>query len=712
MTAFAVTVVMFAPSVISAAKLNVPANRLVPALPASIDVTDDRKIENLMAHMVQLKDLYDDDCPIKGGTPFLEAVDGSGYDHALFGCVQLTSTDDYPVAWRVDLGLEQTASVKIWQKLDDGLFEILANDESMTLDGRQADYPRLSSWPIAFGPLETVELRVQFNKSFLASTDFAVTLLAEVDYDKVIRARTHLFGGLIASSLLLIGFFLTFASLLRSRPARRYAVYFSCVALSIWSDQYYPLTLFPTTMPVVTIDLLTHALQVLMLIAHIWFTQAFVAEAQPDHPLASAGRTIFWVAVAVTLFRVVMVASGGSVAWGLRNMDAVPSLSDTVQLILMVISMYTGLLLLPAMAATYAAAVSVMLVARRIDGGWLFALGALVLFSAVLLTLWMRQISGLPGEVQRDTVWYAVLYVIDGLIFAAAIARQTFGLRRQRDIALEAELDASREQTRLAQSLLSARDDLDRARDLAERHRSRLALTSHDLRQPLLSLRLSLQEAEREAPSLADALRPSLDYLGAVLEESLEDARPDAPPLETHRNTAEVVPLDVILGNAVRMFAEEAAAKGLRLRHVPCSLSVLADPVPLIRIVSNLLSNAIKYTAAGSVLIGVRRRGDTVALEIHDTGPGLTDAEIAEVRQAYRRGNQSDTVDGEGIGLVSAELLAARHDLAITIRSAKGHGSCFAIEGLRPSHAETGSPSNRSACQEGPGLLRKSGGAE
>lgn len=687
-----------------------PANRPIPTLPASIDITDDRKIDNLLAHMVQVKDLYNDDCPVEDGTPLLEVHRETTYSHAIFGCVQLTSTDTYPVAWRVDLGLEQTASITLWQKLDDGLFEILANDGSMTLEDRQADYPRLSSWPIAFGPLETVELRVRVFTGFSHWMHYAVTLMAEVDYDTVIRARAHLFGGLIASCLLLIGFFLTFASLLRSRPARRYAVYFSCVALSIWTGQYYPLTLFPTTIPVVTIGVLTHALQVLLLIAHIWFAQTFVAEALPEHPLVVVGRGVFRIAVAVTLFRAMTLAAVLSTATS--DLGSGGTLTEGISLTLMAFAQISGYLLLPALAASYAATVSVMLVVRRIDGGWLFALGAVVLFSAVLRTLWLGMISELPGEVQRDTMWYAVLYVIDGLIFAAAIARQTFGLRRQRDIALEAELDASREQTRLAQSLLSARDDLDRARDLAERHRSRLALTSHDLRQPLLSLRLSLQEAEREAPSLADALRPSLDYLGAVLEESLEDARPDAPPLETHRNSAEVVPLDVILGNAVRMFAEEAAAKGLRLRHVPCSLSVLADPVPLIRIVSNLLSNAIKYTAAGSVLIGVRRRGDTVALEIHDTGPGLTDPEITEVRQAYRRGNQSDTVDGEGIGLVSAELLAARHDLAITIRSAKGHGSCFAIEGLRPSHGETGSPSNRSACQEGPGLLRTSGGAE
>ena len=673
-----------------------PGSRPVPTLPSSLDVTDLEEVDNLLAHMVQVGSLDADTCPVEDGTPLLEAYAAANSDRAIFGCVRLTSIDDYPVAWRIDLGIEQAASVVIYQQLSDGPFEVLANDGSMTLADRQNDYPRLSSWPIVFGPLETIELRIRLLPSFNSyNPRFAVALLPEVDFDRAIRGRTHLMGGLVASCGLLLLFFLTFASLLQSRPAWRYALYFVFVALLIWTREYYPLVLFPQTLPAGMITILEDLLNSLLLITHVRFVQAFVAESLPDHPLALVGGRVFRFAVAAFLFRLVAlgVMSAAAAYWQLwEGSDGFAA----VQAMLTLCAQVFGLLLLPALVASYAGAVSVMLVARRIDGGWLFALGASVLFPAVLWTLYMTLQSQLPNQVQGDTAWFSVLYVFDGMIFAAAIARQTFGLRRQRDAALEAELLASREQARLAQTLLSARGDLDRARDLAERHRSRLALTSHDLRQPLLSLRLSLTEAERDAPGLADALRPSLEYLGAVLEESLEDSRPDADhdggaTDDHHAQEAadDVLPLDVILRNAVRMFSDEAAAKGLRLRHVPCSLDVHASPVPLIRMVSNLLSNAIKYTDAGSVLIGVRRRGDRVALEVHDTGPGLTEAEIAEVRQAYRRGSQSDTVDGEGIGLVSAEMLAARQGLALAIRSVKGHGSCFAIEGLRPAQAES-----------------------
>ncbi|MDF0597572.1 sensor histidine kinase [Psychromarinibacter halotolerans] len=692
-----------------------PGGRLVPTLPSSLDITDLEKVDNLLAHMVQIDALDQEICPVESGTPLLDVLGTLPHEHAVFGCVRLTSIDDYPGAWRVDLGTEQIVGIVLYQMLDDGPFEILANDPGMTLEDRQADHARLASWPIAVGAFETVELRVRLMSSdYTENTTFPVTMLPEVDFDAAIRDRTHLFGGLLASCGLLILFFLTFGSLLRSRPARRYALYFGFVAALIWTREFYPMTLLPGTMPVGIIAILEQILTSFLLLAHVRFTQAFVSEGLPDHPLAAAGRTVFWVGLALFLLKFTVIVAVVLIAGD--RAGSYETFTDTLMTRSAAIAQVGGMAVLPALIASYAAAVSYTLVRHRIEGGRIFALGAAVLFTGVLWTLFVYIQGEIPNMVRPDTAWLAVLFVVDGLIFAAAIASQTFGLRRQRDVAREAELDASREQARLAETLLSARMDLDKARDLAERHRSRLALTSHDLRQPLLSLRLSLTEAERDAPSLAEALRPSLEYLGAILEDSLEDARPDpdAGPDHGHDrgDASDVVPLDVILRNAVRMFSDEAAAKGLRLRYVPCSLAVDVAPVALIRIVSNLLSNAIKYTDKGSVLIGVRRGGETVTLEVHDTGPGLTEAEIADVRQAYRRGSQSDQVDGEGIGLVSAEFLAARQNLGLSIRSIKGRGSCFAVEGLRPSREDGAASSGAADHGDGPAPLRQSAGTE
>src|SRR3546814_20289194 len=100
-------------------------------------------------------------------------------------------------------------------------------------------------------------------------------------------------------------------------------------------------------------------------------------------------------------------------------------------------------------------------------------------------------------------------------------------------------------------------------------------------------------------------------------------------------------------------FGALARQKGLRLRRVGCSAVVRSDAQLLRRIVQNLLSNAIKYTDSGSILLGARRRGETLRIEIHDTGPGLAAAHhltlFAEVRPATPRRPEARRV-GKGGG--------------------------------------------------------------
>ena len=70
-------------------------------------------------------------------------------------------------------------------------------------------------------------------------------------------------------------------------------------------------------------------------------------------------------------------------------------------------------------------------------------------------------------------------------------------------------------------------------------------------------------------------------------------------------------------------FADAAREKGLSFRLVPSSAWVRSDFILLERIVLNLVSNAVRYTATGGVVIGCRRRGETVHIEVWDSGPGI-----------------------------------------------------------------------------------------
>lgn len=126
------------------------------------------------------------------------------------------------------------------------------------------------------------------------------------------------------------------------------------------------------------------------------------------------------------------------------------------------------------------------------------------------------------------------------------------------------------------------------------------------------------------------------------------------------------------------MFSAEAQEKGLALRIVPSTAIISAEPLSLMRMVSNIVSNAIKYTDTGRVLMGCRRKADMLSIEVHDTGPGLSETEIAHVLQPYAR--MAHDSGGTGLGLSVVSQLAETQNLGFHISSQPTRGSIFRIE--------------------------------
>jgi CheY-like chemotaxis protein/anti-sigma regulatory factor (Ser/Thr protein kinase) len=108
---------------------------------------------------------------------------------------------------------------------------------------------------------------------------------------------------------------------------------------------------------------------------------------------------------------------------------------------------------------------------------------------------------------------------------------------------------------------------------------------------------------------------------------------------------------------------------------------VRSDRRLLRRILQNLVSNAIKYTPAGRVLVGARRRGKDVSLEVWDTGLGIPASKQKLVFQEFQRLDQGAKVArGVGLGLSIVERIARVLDHPISIRSEPGRGSMFRVE--------------------------------
>lgn len=290
---------------------------------------------------------------------------------------------------------------------------------------------------------------------------------------------------------------------------------------------------------------------------------------------------------------------------------------------------------------------------------------------------WLGLAMGPPlvaAMLQGREVYLAVAAVV--VIFAVAVTMVGRSTQRMMVEATVRDL----ERARLLDELTRQKDALDEANRAKTRF---LAAASHDLRQPMQAITLlveSLQERVREPATgaIVESIRSSVSTMAALLNSILDISKFDAGTVRPERSHFPVGP---VLERLRHAYGEAASRKGLRLRVVASSAIVHTDAVLLYRILANLVSNAVRHTAAGGVLVGCRRRGNGISIEVCDTGPGLTEAEQREVfREFVQLGNpQRDREQGLGLGLAIVERTVQLLGHRLEVRSRPGRGSIFAL---------------------------------
>ncbi len=230
-------------------------------------------------------------------------------------------------------------------------------------------------------------------------------------------------------------------------------------------------------------------------------------------------------------------------------------------------------------------------------------------------------------------------------------------------------------------------DEARRQAEVANAGKTRfLAAASHDLRQPLQAMTLflhaiedAMQHGKDPDPALVGKLRSSCDSLEMLLDSLLDLSRADAGALKP-----EVVDfaLQPLLDRLRREFTDQAADKGLELRVVPSPAHVRSDPTLLARMLRNLTANALRYTEHGAILIGCRRRGEILRIEVRDSGIGIPDHARGEIfNEFYQLDNpERDRRKGLGLGLAIVDALARQLGHRLALRSAPGRGSVFSVE--------------------------------
>jgi CheY-like chemotaxis protein len=249
-------------------------------------------------------------------------------------------------------------------------------------------------------------------------------------------------------------------------------------------------------------------------------------------------------------------------------------------------------------------------------------------------------------------------------------------------------------------------EERDRAQ-AADRAKTRfLAAASHDLRQPIHALSLLIATLAAlghrgavqsgDARDLAGKAKSIVGNLSALLNGLLDISRLDAGVVTVAKETVNLSQLFDHLGSE---FTAAAKDRGLDWRVVESRLLVDSDPMMLKRVLDNLLSNAFRYTRTGGVLLGCRRRGASVEIQIWDTGPGIPADQQAMVFEEFvqLQNPARDRTLGLGLGLAIVRRTAALLQHPLKLVSVTGRGSMFSVTVPRASAVETRLPENKTS---------------
>jgi signal transduction histidine kinase len=216
--------------------------------------------------------------------------------------------------------------------------------------------------------------------------------------------------------------------------------------------------------------------------------------------------------------------------------------------------------------------------------------------------------------------------------------------------------------------------------DRLQRNISRLmAVAGHDLKQPLQVMVIAIDRIrnkltdprDRERLGLAiDAGMRMAEELDRLAETSVLQTGLGAPVLKSF-------PVSDIFESIVHTWHLHAEAKGLRLVVVPSEARIVSDPGMLRAIIGNLVGNAIKYTERGRVLVGCRKRGNFVSIEILDSGSGIPAEQLGAIFDAFHQINPASEGLGLGLSIVRRTAEALGH--AIALKSDLARGSHFTV---------------------------------
>ena len=235
------------------------------------------------------------------------------------------------------------------------------------------------------------------------------------------------------------------------------------------------------------------------------------------------------------------------------------------------------------------------------------------------------------------------------------------------------------ERHRILRELEQARDEANKANQAKSRF---LATASHDLRQPLQSLRLLTSTLRQKLSDPAMQAIVNRQVLAIEAMSDLLNALLDISKLESGTIQPDVQQIEVaqIFTELREQFDELARAKGLELDVKLCDDRLLADPVLLRQLLHNLVANALKYTDSGRVCVRCDHTESRLCIDVEDTGIGIPQQELPTIfNEFYQLEHRGRRRQGIGLGLAIVRHICNLLDYQVEVSSKVGAGTLFRV---------------------------------
>lgn len=520
---------------------------------------------------------------------------------------------------------------------------------------RPLNSPQMSM-PFALAEGEAATLLIRYWSEGSSAQSMSIITQAEFDRRAAItNARNFVFYGMITAFVLVA---LGSAMLFRSTVALAYATYTSCVLLYVMhSDGVAYQYIYPNAPAFNNI------------VSVVW-----------------GGGFIFFGAIYTRLF----LRTGRDFPWVDRALKSVAAI-----VLLFCLSAFVSdpqivkqSLVFVALIGLATFVISGLVVARRHFREvrfFVIAWGGAVV-SAAMMNLTHQLGIDLSPAVQLTSL--RLVIITDAALMGLAILDRYNQLRNARQAALEQVISQSERNLVLAQRVSELQSQSAHLEYLARQQDQDFADRIHDLRQPLTALQLRVRDGIKSGSMSTEhytEMQAALSYLETLVKDYKAQSEPglaNASPKVAAADIESVraLSLNDVLNSIHEMFEPDAEAKGLDFRYVPTTRSAAFDPLSLMRATINLVSNAIRYTEQGKILLGCRAGPEGLRIEVHDTGAGLSPAELdLAFRRDIRLAKPGQQGEGTGNGLAITRELAEKNGWQIVQLSRQSMGTSLAI---------------------------------